>query len=124
MTDPLPHTTGSLPSPTRQFLNQLRDHLAQARRRLRARNLVSPQADENTTPDAPAAAILGTELHRARHTHSRVSIRIRGGHLYHAVRVETVHRHHTRLTSDSHPGVLLPLAFIETIHHLAPQQGR
>ncbi|WP_067859785.1 MULTISPECIES: hypothetical protein [Nocardia] len=131
MTDPLqPDPTVVAEGPEQRFLQQVLhhldrefgddthlEHLGHARDLLRRRNTVLAETDADTVRESPMA-VLGAELHRARRTGALISIRTRGGHRYRAVRVEAVHRHHARLTSHTHQGVLLPLAFIESLHHL------
>ncbi|WP_040801764.1 hypothetical protein [Nocardia higoensis] len=131
MTDPLqPDPTAVAEGPEQRFLQQVLhhldrwfgddkhlEHLGHARDLLRRRITVLAETDADTVRES-AVAVLGAELHRARRTGALVSIRTRGGHRYRAVRVEAVHRHHARLSSHTHQGVLLPLAFIESLHHL------
>lgn len=61
-------------------------------------------------------AALGAELHRLRRTREPVTVVTRGGYVYQTMRVEAVHRHHTRLASATYPEMLLPLAFIQSAH--------
>ncbi|WP_280227541.1 hypothetical protein [Nocardia farcinica] len=132
MTEPLhPDPVAVADGPEQQFLHQLLHHLdrwfdddtnlddlGHAQDLLRRRIAVLTETGDSTIPQESAVAVLGAELHRARRSGARVSIRTRGGQHYRAVRVEAVHRQHTCLTSHTHQDVLLPLAFIESIHHL------
>jgi len=137
MTDPLhPDPTALADAPESLFLQQVLhhldrwfgdntnlEHLGHARDLLRRRITVLAETDADTVRES-AVAVLGAELHSARRTGATISIRTRGGHRYRAVRVEAVHRHHARLTGHTHQGVLLPLAFIESIHHLDKELPR
>ncbi|MEU2258455.1 hypothetical protein ABZ540_35415 [Nocardia xishanensis] len=64
--------------------------------------------------------VFAAELHQLRRAGELATVIIRGGHTYQRVRIDAVHRHYTVLASDTHPGVLLPLRFIESVHRLTP----
>ncbi|MET8779089.1 hypothetical protein ABZV58_29145 [Nocardia sp. NPDC004654] len=68
----------------------------------------------------PVITVVAAELHQLRRAGELATVLTRGGHTYQRVRIEAVHRHHTVLASDTHPGVLLPLRFIEAVHRLTP----
>ncbi|MGV9823459.1 hypothetical protein [Nocardia xishanensis] len=68
----------------------------------------------------PVITVFAAELHQLRRAGELATLVTRGGHTYHRVHIEAVHRHYTVLASDTHPGVLLPLRFIEAVHRLTP----
>ncbi|WP_435591873.1 hypothetical protein [Nocardia sp. bgisy118] len=68
----------------------------------------------------PVTTVVAAELHQLRRAGELTTVVTRGGHTYHRVHIEAVHRHHAVLASDTHPGVLLPLRFIESVHRLTP----
>ncbi|MFF0533580.1 hypothetical protein ACFYT3_35090 [Nocardia amikacinitolerans] len=68
----------------------------------------------------PVTTVFAAELHQLRRAGELATVVTRGGHIYQRVRIQAVHRHHAVLASDTYPGVLLPLRFIEAVHRLAP----
>ncbi|WP_433622096.1 hypothetical protein [Nocardia sp. CA-120079] len=84
------------------------------RGRLLALDTAGPRAAD-PAPD-PVVEVIGTELHRLRRRDSIATIVTRGGYLHEQMRISAVHRHHTVLhRHPDEPGVLLPLAFIESV---------
>lgn len=62
--------------------------------------------------------VIGVELHRLRRDQIPATLITRGGYVYEQVPIHTVHRHHAVLNGGDRPGVLVPLAFIESVQHL------
>ncbi|WP_181722927.1 hypothetical protein [Nocardia gipuzkoensis] len=96
------------------------DDLDHARELLRQRLANTTAADapdgENVEGGDPVVALIATELHRLRHAKVTLTVITRGGYTHDHVRVQAVHRHHTVLTrAGQQAGVLLPLAFIESV---------
>ncbi|MBF6339819.1 hypothetical protein IU450_28590 [Nocardia abscessus] len=98
------------------------DELEDARDLLRQRlaNTVAAAACETSDGGDPVVALIATELHRLRRARVAATVITRGGYVHDHVRVQAVHRHHTVLTRNGQQaGVLLPLAFIESVTPLS-----
>ncbi|MGO4612965.1 hypothetical protein AB4305_03305 [Nocardia sp. 2YAB30] len=99
------------------------DDLNHSRGLLRDRLAALDAALEPADPDDrsggdPVIEVIGAELHQLRRDHACATRVTRSGYLHQHVRVRVVRRHHTVLDSDTHPTVLLPLRFIESVQPL------
>ncbi|MFX0575090.1 hypothetical protein [Nocardia nepalensis] len=78
----------------------------------------SNRAEDGDAVD-PVVEVIGAELHRLRRLDAIATVVTRGGFRHDRVWVSAVHRHHTVVHHDTgDPGVLLPLAFIESVQQL------
>ncbi|MGY1898343.1 hypothetical protein [Nocardia gipuzkoensis] len=95
------------------------DDLDHARALLRERLASTIAADapmEDVEGGDPVVALIATELHRLRRAQAAATVITRGGYTHDRVRVQAVHRHYTVLSrAGQQAGVLLPLAFIESV---------
>ncbi|MEV0027827.1 hypothetical protein [Nocardia sp. NPDC050793] len=75
-------------------------------------------APEQHSAADPVMAVIAAELHQLHRARALSTVVTRGGYAHYSVRVQAVHRHHVVLASDTQPGVLLPLRFIESVQRL------